>query len=139
MARISMVHFLTKERTLPNILGITSEMPELEDETERRYTEGVKSTRLIRRGLQESLVKIKELADQHPYYKFNGMWNRQMENLSFCIVFTGWLGPFRENREEGKLLSYDEVAKEMGGKCLKPDISKGSANRRRRQQVSPQH
>src|SRR5436190_4948364 len=139
MARISMVHFLTKERTLPNIQGLTSEMPELEDETERRYTDGAKSTGLMTRGLQEALVQIKELADQHPYYKFNGMWNRQMESLSLCIVFTGWLGSFRDNREEGKLLSYDEVAKEMGGRCLKQNMPNGSTNRRGRQQVSYQH
>jgi hypothetical protein len=129
MARISMVHFLTKERILPSILRITSEMPELEDEKERRYTLKVQNLQgLTSRGLQETLVKIKELADQHPYYKFNGMWNRQMESLSFCIVFTGWLGSFRDNREEGKLLSYDEVAKEMGGKRLKQNISNGSSN-----------
>ena len=123
MARISMVHFLTKERTLPNIQGLTSEMPELEDETERRYTDGAKSTGLMTRGLQEALVQIKELADQHPYYKYNGMWTRQMENLSFCIVLMGWLGMCVGNEkdpcEEGTLFTYEQVAKTLGR--FKPD------------------
>lgn len=69
-------------------------------------------------GIHGTLARVKELADQHPYHKYNGMWTRQMENLSFCIVFTTWLGSFGDSHEEGKLLSYDAVAMELGGNVL---------------------
>jgi len=80
-------------------------------------------------SIQETMAIVRELADQHPYHKYNGMWTRQMENLSFCFVFLFWLGSSRENRKEGKLLSYQEVANEIGGNSLSKSLLMGSANR----------
>jgi hypothetical protein len=65
-------------------------------------------------GAKASLAKIKNVADKYPYYKYNGIWSRYMETLSFAIVFAGWLGAFGE--PEGTLLSYQRVAHELGGK-----------------------
>jgi hypothetical protein len=64
-----------------------------------------------------------QLANQHPYYKYNGMWTRQMETYCFCTVFLGWLGlDVQDGKlvhgQEGKLFTYEEVAQRMGGKTL---------------------
>ena len=60
--------------------------------------------------------KVKEIADRYPYYKYNGIWSRQMENMSFGIVLAGWLGGY--NDVEGTLLTYEQVAEKMGGTSL---------------------
>jgi hypothetical protein len=88
----------------------------------------IKSENSSTYSIQETLAAIQELADQHPYHKYNGMWTRQMENLSFCFVFLYWLGSSRGNRKEGKLLSYKEVADEIGGSSLSISLLMGSAN-----------
>jgi Translin family len=74
-------------------------------------------------GEDISLRKIQELANQQPYYKYNGIWSRHMETLSFCIIFMSWLGwDVSEGkfvfREEGNLLTYEQVARRMGGKHI---------------------
>jgi len=85
-------------------------------------------------NISDPLGKIKELADQHPYHKYNGMWSRHMENASFLIVFLAWLGLPGGTRTpiypEGTLLTYEQVAAEMGGYTyLKVVLSNSSANR----------
>jgi hypothetical protein len=80
-----------------------------------------------------TLRKIQELANQRPYYKYNGIWSRHMETLSFCIIFMSWLGwDVSEGkvvfREEGNLLNYEQVAKRMGGNRTDPDSSNYSAD-----------
>lgn len=72
-------------------------------------------------GEEASLRKIQEIANQRPYYKYNGIWSRHMETLSFCIIFMSWLGwDVSEGkvvfRDEGNLLTYEQVAKRMDGK-----------------------
>ena len=61
--------------------------------------------------LPKVLSKIKEIADDQPYYKYNGIWSRHMENASFVLVFLTWIGG--EGGDEGKLLTYEEVARRM--------------------------
>ena len=78
------------------------------------------------------ITKIKELADQQPYHKYNGMWSRHMESVSFILVFFAWLGLSGGEGialcPEGNLLTYEQVAGSMGGFALSPMISDGSAN-----------
>lgn len=61
--------------------------------------------------LPQLVHKIKEIADEQPYYKYNGIWSRHMENASFVLVFLTWIGG--EGGQEGKLLTYEEVAERM--------------------------
>ena len=65
------------------------------------------------------IAKIKELANQQPYHKYNGMWSRHMESASFIVVFLSWLGlfsgPGATLSREGTLLTYEQVADAMGG------------------------
>jgi hypothetical protein len=69
--------------------------------------------------LSNPIAKIKELADQHPYHKYNGMWSRHMEVVSFILVFLAWLGLSVGGGvplcPEGTLLTYEQVADAVGG------------------------
>ena len=60
------------------------------------------------------LAPLKELANTQPYYKFNGMWARQMEALSYSVILQYWALTFMESERRGhpepKLLSYEKVA-----------------------------
>ena len=67
-----------------------------------------------------AILKLKEVSDQRPYYRYNGMWGRQMENASFANILLWWLG-IRFNdagaylAAEGDLLSYERVAALLHG------------------------
>jgi Translin family len=93
----------------------------------------------------ETLVKIKELADQQPYHKYNGMWSRQLESFCFGIVYSVWFRTYVQSEKsdlapKAELISYDQVAKAMGSKNIPAEIHlMGSSNRRRRNKVSSQH
>jgi len=67
-----------------------------------------------------AMLKLMEVANQRPYYRYNGMWARQMENASFENIFLWWLGiRVGESRvhleTEGELLSYERVAALLHG------------------------
>lgn len=61
----------------------------------------------------ETIGKLNEVASKHPYYKYNGMWTREMQNTSFAVVFWGWLRrhSLDHDRREGELLAIEEVGK----------------------------
>ncbi|KAL5604169.1 hypothetical protein BROUX41_002150 [Berkeleyomyces rouxiae] len=57
-------------------------------------------------GLQKDIANIKELAElasQHPYYKFNFLWGRTMENVVFAMILTGFLGGVATESSAGEL------------------------------------
>jgi Translin family len=69
------------------------------------------------------LKGLKELANQKPYYKYNGIWSRHMESVSFAVLFMGWIGLLSGDSleigsgTEGTLLTYEEVARHLEGTC----------------------
>ena len=73
------------------------------------------------RKAKRAMDRLKEVANQRPYYRYNGMWSRQIENASFAKIFLFWLGVrFGEGNnvrleQEGTLLSYEQVALFLGG------------------------
>jgi hypothetical protein len=68
----------------------------------------------IRAHKKQILAPLKELANTQPYYKFNGMWARQMEALSYDVILHYWALTFMESERHGRpepqLLSYEKVA-----------------------------
>ena len=67
-----------------------------------------------------AMVGLLEVANQRPFYRYNGMWTRQMENASFANIFLWWLGIRVEKSgihlaPEGELLSYERVAANLNG------------------------
>ena len=87
--------------------------------------------------LPKVLSKIKEIADDQPYYKYNGIWSRHMENASFVLVFLTWIGG--EGGDEGKLLTYEEVARRMARIWSFGLSSNRSSNGWRWHEISFQH
>ena len=86
---------------------------------------------------QVSIVKeLAEVASKHPYYKYNGLWTRDMQDLVsiavqpilrfapyshkvFAILLCGWLGGFDGIQQEAQsLLSIESVGQILKGKAL---------------------
>ena len=67
-----------------------------------------------------AMLRLMEIANERPYYRYNGMWTRQMENASFENIFLWWLGIRVGDsgihlEAEGELLSYEQVAALLNG------------------------
>ncbi|KAF2705738.1 Translin [Pleomassaria siparia CBS 279.74] len=69
---------------------------------------------------QESIQKaigtvtaLSRSASKLPYYKFNSMWSRQVQDLIFGILFWGWLGGYQSNASTpkcGRLLTLPDLS-----------------------------
>ncbi|KAF6240536.1 hypothetical protein HO173_001204 [Letharia columbiana] len=61
----------------------------------------------------ETIGKLNEVASKHPYYRYNNMWSREMQNASFAIVLWGWLRSHMPdyNGQKGELFAIEEVGK----------------------------
>lgn len=59
------------------------------------------------------LGMVREIADEQPYYKYNQIWSKHLENISFGYVLKHYI-------EEERLLTYEEVAQNMGGHSFSP-------------------
>jgi len=60
----------------------------------------------------ESIAKLSLVASNYPYYKYNGLWTRDVQNVIFSILLCGWLGGMAPNgkaAEPGKLFTIEEV------------------------------
>ncbi|KAH7407508.1 putative Translin-1 [Cadophora sp. MPI-SDFR-AT-0126] len=65
----------------------------------------------------ESISKLAEISSSSPYYKYNGLWTRDVQNVVFSILFCGWLGGMSSyvQAEQGKLLTIEEVGAILNG------------------------
>ncbi|KAL0263535.1 Translin-1 [Diplodia seriata] len=64
----------------------------------------------------EATQKLAEAASKHPYYKFNGIWSRQVQDTIFTILYGGYLGGFvseGSDTKPGRLLTIEEVGSIM--------------------------
>ncbi|GME43972.1 Recombination hotspot-binding protein [Neofusicoccum parvum] len=60
----------------------------------------------------DAVQKLAEAASKHPYYKFNGIWSRQVQDTVFTILYCGYLGGFTSEGSDakvGRLLTIEEV------------------------------
>lgn len=60
----------------------------------------------------ESISKLSAVASTSPYYKYNSLWTRDVQNVIFAILLCGYLGGMGVNGqapEAGKLLTIEEV------------------------------
>jgi len=55
-----------------------------------------------------SVSKLSEQASKQPYYKWNNMWTRSIQDVCFTVLYCGWLAQDSENKT-GKLLTIEEV------------------------------
>ncbi|OJJ87397.1 translin [Aspergillus glaucus CBS 516.65] len=59
------------------------------------------------------VTRLKVVADQHPFYKYNGLWTRELQNLVTAIELCAWLGGFQEYKsaDSSEFLMIEEVGK----------------------------
>ncbi|KAL4969609.1 translin [Aspergillus stella-maris] len=62
---------------------------------------------------KEEITRLKAVADKHPFYKYNGVWSRDLQNLVASIELTAWLGGFKEFKasETQSFLTIEEVGR----------------------------
>ncbi|EGD85069.1 hypothetical protein H112_08795 [Trichophyton rubrum D6] len=41
---------------------------------------------------REDIAKLVTVASKHPFYKYNHLWSKELQNLVFSIEFCSWLG-----------------------------------------------
>ncbi|PBP18347.1 putative recombination hotspot-binding protein (Translin) [Diplocarpon rosae] len=56
----------------------------------------------------ESISRLASVTSNSPYYKYNGLWTRDVQNAVFSILLCGWLGGL-STAEQGKLLTIEEI------------------------------
>ncbi|KAM3066816.1 Translin-1 [Clarireedia jacksonii] len=60
----------------------------------------------------DSIGKLSSVASSSPYYKYNGIWTRDVQNVIFAVLLCGWLGGMAKDgrpAEAGRLFTIEEV------------------------------
>ncbi|KAJ9214391.1 hypothetical protein DTO166G4_4015 [Paecilomyces variotii] len=62
---------------------------------------------------KEEVTKLKAIASQHPFYKYNGVWSRELQNLVYSIELCAWLGGLSEYKSStsASFMTIEEVGK----------------------------
>ncbi|KAL4816253.1 Translin [Aspergillus spinulosporus] len=62
---------------------------------------------------KEEITRLKAVADRHPFYKYNGVWSRDLQNLVASIELCAWLGGLQEFKgsESASFLTMEEVGR----------------------------
>ncbi|KAI9664904.1 MAG: hypothetical protein M1821_006352 [Bathelium mastoideum] len=65
----------------------------------------------------DTIQRLSEAASKHPYYKFNGIWSRNIQDACFTILLYGWLGGYPDIHQggsiSGQLLTIEQVGQIM--------------------------
>ena len=66
---------------------------------------------------KDDVARLVSVATEHPFYKYNQMWSRELQNLVFSIEFCSWLGGFRDQRaRDTGFMTIEEVGKFLNGR-----------------------
>ncbi|KAJ5439723.1 uncharacterized protein N7458_010721 [Penicillium daleae] len=62
---------------------------------------------------KQEVLRLKAVADQHPFYKYNALWTRELQNLVTSIELCAWLGGLQEHKglSSASFLTIEEVGK----------------------------
>ncbi|OOF99918.1 hypothetical protein ASPCADRAFT_503855 [Aspergillus carbonarius ITEM 5010] len=65
---------------------------------------------------RDEVSRLKTVADKHPFYKYNGVWTRELQNLVSSIELCAWLGGLEEYKtnSSASFLTIEEVGKFLG-------------------------
>jgi len=59
---------------------------------------------------REDVSRLVSVASHHPFYKYNFLWSRELQNLVFSIEFCAWLGGLSEERDpKSGFMTIEEV------------------------------
>ncbi|KAG0635593.1 Translin [Tuber brumale] len=65
----------------------------------------------LRHGIQGLVDIVKD----YPYYKYNGIWSRDIQNVAFLVLFRGWLQrSYAPGNADNSLLTIEEVGGVLG-------------------------
>ncbi|ODQ72941.1 hypothetical protein LIPSTDRAFT_3299 [Lipomyces starkeyi NRRL Y-11557] len=56
---------------------------------------------------KEAIQNLASLASQHPFYKYNALWSRTLQNAAFAVLFRDWL----VNEGNAYIAYYSESSK----------------------------
>lgn len=62
----------------------------------------------------KDLRALVEVAKPYPYYKYNGLWTRDLQMLTFLVLFAAWLERMYGAVEGNALLTIEEVGQSLG-------------------------
>ncbi|PYH82783.1 recombination hotspot-binding protein [Aspergillus uvarum CBS 121591] len=65
---------------------------------------------------RDEVSRLRDVADKHPFYKYNGVWTRELQNLVSSIELCAWLGGLEEYKSSrsASFLTIEEVGKFLG-------------------------
>jgi len=64
---------------------------------------------------KEDVSRLAEIASKHPFYKYNGVWSRELQNLVYYIELWTWLGGVSEYKSsKSSFLTIEEVGQFLG-------------------------
>ncbi|KAF8476957.1 Translin [Kalaharituber pfeilii] len=78
-----------------------SALPQLIQSTEPAFAEQ-----------KETIRQLAEVASRYPYYKYYGIWTREVQNAVFSLIFARWL--VGADGKQGQLLTIEEVGAALG-------------------------
>ncbi|EED14404.1 recombination hotspot-binding protein (Translin), putative [Talaromyces stipitatus ATCC 10500] len=61
---------------------------------------------------KEDVSRLAEIANKHPFYKYNGVWSRELQNLVYYIELCAWLGgliEYKNSSSKSSFLTIEEV------------------------------
>jgi len=65
--------------------------------------------------LRDSIQGLIRIVKDYPYYKYNGIWSRDIQNVTFLVLFQGWLQrSYAPGNAENSLLTIEEVGGVLG-------------------------
>jgi predicted translin family RNA/ssDNA-binding protein len=67
---------------------------------------------------KQEVLRLKAVADQHPFYKYNGLWTRELQNLVASIELCAWLGGLEEHKgsDSASFMTIEDVGKFLESK-----------------------
>ncbi|KAJ5887896.1 hypothetical protein N7495_007937 [Penicillium taxi] len=62
---------------------------------------------------KQEVARLKAVADKHPFYKYNGLWTRELQNLVASIELCAWLGGLQEHKgpSSTSFMTIEDVGK----------------------------
>ncbi|CAG8247451.1 unnamed protein product [Penicillium salamii] len=62
---------------------------------------------------KQEVARLKFVVDQHPFYKYNGLWTRELQNLVASIELCAWLGGLQEHKgpNSASFMTIEDVGK----------------------------
>jgi len=59
-----------------------------------------------------TIGQLAEVASKYPYYKYNNIWTRDIQNATFAMIFARWL--VGKDGKQGELMTIEQVGDALG-------------------------